>query len=112
MYAFKQSLTTLSHFTRGKLFHAGANVDIYKPTITTYDYNCPVSESGRNGQPGVGGPNKFNVNHPFHLFPFQFLSSHLQFLNLIRVAEMYSLVCLSLSLVNYQRHFKTQMLVS
>ena len=40
---------------------AGIKPDIYKPVVTTYDYDCPVSETGRTGQPGIGGPNKFNV---------------------------------------------------
>ena len=42
---------------------AGANkaIDIYQPDITSYDYDCPVSEAGGYGQPGIGGPSKFEV---------------------------------------------------
>ena len=42
---------------------AGANkaIDIYQPDITSYDYDCPVGEAGGYGQPGIGGPNKFEV---------------------------------------------------
>ena len=43
-------------------FWAGANVgDSYQPHITSYDYDCPVSEGGGYGQPGIGGPNKYEV---------------------------------------------------
>ena len=42
---------------------AGANkaASIYQPHITSYDYDCPVGEAGGYGQPGIGGPNKFEV---------------------------------------------------
>lgn len=42
---------------------AGANkaASIYQPHITSYDYDCPVSEAGGYGQPGIGGPNKFEA---------------------------------------------------
>ena len=29
--------------------------------ITSYDYDCPISERGCTGQPGIGGKNKFEV---------------------------------------------------
>ena len=43
--------------------HAGANVagSIYQPHITSYDYDCPISEAGGVGQPGIGGDNKYKV---------------------------------------------------
>lgn len=34
---------------------------IYQPHITSYDYDCPISEAGGVGQPGIGGDNKFKV---------------------------------------------------
>ncbi len=42
---------------------AGANIagSIYQPHITSYDYDCPISEAGDIGQPGIGGDNKFKV---------------------------------------------------
>lgn len=42
---------------------AGANIagTIYQPHITSYDYDCPISEAGDIGQPGIGGDNKFKV---------------------------------------------------
>lgn len=42
---------------------AGANManTVYQPHITSYDYDCTVSESGAYGQPGTGGDNKFEV---------------------------------------------------
>ena len=48
-------------------YWAGANIagPIYQPHITSYDYDCPISEAGDTGQPGVGGPNKFEVR-PLH----------------------------------------------
>jgi hypothetical protein len=44
----------------------GANVagSIYQPHITSYDYDCPVSEAGGVGQPGIGGDDKFEVFPP------------------------------------------------
>lgn len=41
----------------------GANIAgiIYQPHITSYDYDCPISEAGGIGQPGIGGDNKFTV---------------------------------------------------
>ena len=42
---------------------AGANQQgrIYQPHITSYDYDCPISEAGGTGQPGIGGDNKFKA---------------------------------------------------
>ncbi|CAL8469886.1 g9428 [Coccomyxa elongata] len=44
-------------------YWAGANIagSIYQPHITSYDYDCPVSEAGDIGQPGIGGDNKFKM---------------------------------------------------
>ena len=44
----------------------GANVagSIYQPHITSYDYDCPISEAGGVGQPGIGGDDKFKVPLP------------------------------------------------
>ncbi|KAK9843639.1 hypothetical protein WJX81_000575 [Elliptochloris bilobata] len=44
-------------------YWAGANMaaTIYQPHITSYDYDCPVGEAGGYGQPGIGGPNKFEL---------------------------------------------------
>ncbi|KAK9915942.1 hypothetical protein WJX75_006251 [Coccomyxa subellipsoidea] len=44
-------------------YWAGANMagSIYQPHITSYDYDCPVSEAGDIGQPGIGGDNKFKL---------------------------------------------------
>ncbi len=40
----------------------GAGDDIsYQACITSYDYDAPISEAGDYGQPGIGGPNKFEV---------------------------------------------------
>lgn len=33
----------------------------YSACITSYDYDAPISEAGDYGQPGIGGPNKFEV---------------------------------------------------
>lgn len=41
-------------------FWAGCNGEQFD--VTSYDYNCPISESGNTGQPGVGGANKFQVS--------------------------------------------------
>lgn len=35
----------------------------YQPHITSYDYDCMVSEAGQYGQPGIGGPNKYEVRN-------------------------------------------------
>eukprot|EP00887_Chlorella_sp_A99_P001001 scaffold5.g1001.t1 len=42
-------------------FTAGANVDgqTYQPTITSYDYDAPISEAGDYCQPGIGGACKY-----------------------------------------------------
>jgi len=34
---------------------------VYWACITSYDYDAPISEAGDYGQPGIGGPNKFEV---------------------------------------------------
>ena len=33
----------------------------YSSVITSYDYASPISEAGDFGQPGINGPNKFEV---------------------------------------------------
>ena len=33
----------------------------YSQVITSYDYASPISEAGDYGQPGINGPNKFEV---------------------------------------------------
>ena len=33
----------------------------YSSVITSYDYAAPISEAGDFGQPGINGPNKFDV---------------------------------------------------
>ena len=47
---------------------AGGSIDngVYWACITSYDYDAPISESGATGQPGIGGPNKFDVRAPSH----------------------------------------------
>ena len=35
----------------------------YKGIITSYDYDTAISEAGDYGQPGIGGPNKFEVSN-------------------------------------------------
>lgn len=52
------------------LFCAGANMagQIYQPHITSYDYDCPISEAGGVGQPGIGGDNKFEVRVEPHQY--------------------------------------------
>ncbi|KAK9798887.1 hypothetical protein WJX73_001279 [Symbiochloris irregularis] len=44
-------------------YWAGANLagNVYQPTITSYDYDGPISEAGASGQPGIGGPSKFDL---------------------------------------------------
>ena len=39
----------------------------YSACITSYDYDAPISEAGDYGQPGIGGPNKFEVRLSAHL---------------------------------------------
>lgn len=43
----------------------------YDSDITSYDYQAPISEAGDYGQPGSGGPNKFEVRYAlnFEMFP-------------------------------------------
>ena len=38
----------------------------YQPHITSYDYDCMVSEAGDYGQPGIGGPNKYEASLCMH----------------------------------------------
>ena len=33
----------------------------FLPQLTSYDYDAPISEAGASGQPGIGGPNKFQA---------------------------------------------------
>lgn len=33
----------------------------YSSVITSYDYASPISEAGDFGQPGINGPNKYEV---------------------------------------------------
>ena len=33
----------------------------YSSVITSYDYASPISEAGDFGQPGINGPNKYDV---------------------------------------------------
>lgn len=35
---------------------------LYQSVMTSYDYDCAISEAGDYGQPGIGGPNKFQVS--------------------------------------------------
>eukprot|EP00884_Botryococcus_braunii_P002883 jgi/Botrbrau1/12596/Bobra.0169s0124.1 len=39
----------------------GAADSQYKACITSYDYDAPVSEAGDYGQPGIGGPNRYQA---------------------------------------------------
>ena len=59
---YKRITLSLPQFAAAQLIEAGQKTEVYKPTMTSYDYDCPVSESGRTGQPGIGGPNKFEVS--------------------------------------------------
>ena len=45
----------------------GGSIDngVYWACITSYDYDAPISEAGDYGQPGIGGPNKFQVRAGF-----------------------------------------------
>eukprot|EP00892_Ulva_mutabilis_P010462 jgi/Ulvmu1/7789/UM004_0018.1 len=49
----------MAHGGTNFAFWAGCNGDEFD--MTSYDYNCPISESAKTGQPGVGGPNKFEA---------------------------------------------------
>ncbi|KAK9828756.1 hypothetical protein WJX72_001937 [[Myrmecia] bisecta] len=54
----------MSHGGSNFAFWAGAgseNDGTYTPHITSYDYDAPISEAGDVGQPGIGGPNKFEA---------------------------------------------------
>lgn len=47
----------------GIALYAGKGTgESYQPHITSYDYDCMVSEAGQYGQPGIGGPNKYEVS--------------------------------------------------
>ena len=45
--------------------HAGSGGEggVFAPQLTSYDYDAPLSEAGATGQPGIGGPNKFQVSY-------------------------------------------------
>ena len=60
-------MTSCNTFITGKMVHSGGSIDngVYWACITSYDYDAPISESGDYGQPGIGGPNKFDVRHGF-----------------------------------------------
>ena len=49
----------MAHGGTSFAFWAGCNGEMFD--VTSYDYNAPISESGNTGQPGVGGPDKFQV---------------------------------------------------
>ena len=56
----------MAHGGTNFAFWAGCNGNLFD--ITSYDYDCPVSEDGGTGQPGIGGTNKFDVRcSPCHL---------------------------------------------
>ena len=40
---------------------SGGEGGAFAPQLTSYDYDAPLSEAGGTGQPGIGGPNKFEV---------------------------------------------------
>ncbi len=42
----------------------GGAGDKYVACITSYDYDAPISEAGDYGQPGIGGPNRYQVKLP------------------------------------------------
>lgn len=37
------------------------DANTYMPHITSYDYDCPISEAGDYCQPGIGGDCKYQV---------------------------------------------------
>lgn len=39
----------------------------FLPHVTSYDYDAPISEAGSIGQPGIGGPSKFQVTSCLNL---------------------------------------------
>ena len=53
----------MAHGGTNFAFWAGANGGLMD--ITSYDYDCPVAENGRTGQPGIGGFNKFQARPAF-----------------------------------------------
>lgn len=52
----------MAHGGTSFAFWAGANAHL--ALLTTYDYDAPISEAGHVGQPGIGGPNKFQARTP------------------------------------------------
>jgi hypothetical protein len=40
---------------------SGGEGGAFAPQLTSYDYDAPLSEAGGTGQPGIGGPDKFQV---------------------------------------------------
>lgn len=61
----KAVVTSCAVSMMARVVHAGGSIDngVYWACITSYDYDAPISESGDYGQPGIGGPNKFDVRH-------------------------------------------------
>src|SRR5579875_374470 len=61
------------------LFGPGGSIDngVYWACITSYDYDAPISEAGDYGQPGIGGPNKFEVRLLWAVHARPGLSQHL-----------------------------------
>lgn len=57
---------------------AGLSGTEFLPQITSYDYSAPLSEQGRKGQPGIGGPNKYEVDNsePPNCHPWAAVSAH------------------------------------
>ena len=49
----------MAHGGANFAFWAGCKGGLFD--ITSYDYDCPVSEDGSTGQPGIGGKNKLHV---------------------------------------------------
>ena len=43
------------------LLGSGGEDGQFLPQLTSYDYDAPISEAGASGQPGIGGPNKFQA---------------------------------------------------
>lgn len=41
---------------------SGGEGGVFAPQLTSYDYDAPLSEAGATGQPGIGGPDKFQVS--------------------------------------------------
>jgi Glycosyl hydrolases family 35 len=64
-YCHSTSLNVMGGQALMCLRRTGANdaPGVYQPHITSYDYDAPISEAGMTGQPGIGGPNKFDVSN-------------------------------------------------